>query len=92
MNIGNLNELKRDDKLIIRKLGDSYYLIIGESAYEANEIGATIVNATGKDLSVDDLVVKISEKYSFGDMNQIREDVVKYIEFLVSEGILISCE
>lgn len=90
MNITNLKELTRDKDLSIRKLDESYYFVINEDTYEANEIGATIVNAAGRDLSIDDLCIRISDKYVFDNFDQIKSDIVNYIEFLLSEGILIN--
>jgi len=91
MNINNLKQLSRCGDLVIRKLEDEFYLISSYGTYAANEIGATIVNAVGRDLSIDDLCLKLTEKYSDCDIDQIRSDVNTYISFLVSEGVL-SCE
>jgi len=90
MNIEKLDQLKRNEGVTMRKLDSTYYFISKQGTYEVNEIGATIVNALGRDLSINELCRKISEKYSFDDLNQIRHDVNNYIEFLLSEGILIS--
>ena len=90
MNIDNLVQLKRKDNLVIRKLDDVYYLLCGQDAYEVNETAATIVNALGRDLPVDELYAKLSEKYEFGDLEQIKTDVEFYLSFLLSEGLAVN--
>ncbi|MCL2717464.1 MAG: PqqD family protein [Lachnospiraceae bacterium] len=89
MKVENLNELQRNKDFIIRKLDDVYYFMSGQDVFEANEIGATIVNAVGRDLSIDELCTRIAQKYSYDDLNQIRIDVDSYITFLLSEGVLL---
>ena len=88
MTVNNLNELTNHSDLAIRKIEDVYYLLIGEDVYESNEIGAIIVNATGRDLSIDELCTRISKKFSFENTVQIRSDVDEYIEYLLAEGLL----
>jgi len=89
MNVVNLNELDRNEDLNIRKLEDIYYFVIRGNAYEANEIGATIVNAVGRDMTIDELCSRIAKKYDNKDINQIKEDVNDYINYLLSEKIII---
>jgi len=90
MKITNMNELIRNENLTIRKLEETYYFIIGGEAYEANELGATIVNASGRDLPIVELCNRVSDKYNFDDIDQIKADVEDYVDFLLSEGILIN--
>lgn len=89
MKISNLNEFKRNSSLVIRKIEGSFFFLVGQDAFEANEIGAIIVNLAGRDMSIEDLHLKISRKYSFNDLEQIRDDVNEYLEFLTNEGILL---
>ena len=89
MIIKNLNEVSRHEDLVMRKLEENYYLMVGADVYEANEVGATIVNAIGRDLLVEELCVKISQKYDFNDIEQIRNDVSSYMDFLINKGLLI---
>jgi hypothetical protein len=88
--INNLNELKRNEKLAIRKVGDQFYLVCGRDCYEVNDIGAVIVNAIGKDMPISVLCEKLSIKYDFSDLEKIRQDVYSFIDFLVSEDLLKS--
>jgi len=85
----NLNQVKKNDNLVIRKLNDNYFFTIGGDAYEANEIGAIIVNAIGKDLSIDNLCERLSKKYSFDDCEKIKADVYEYLRFLYTERLLL---
>lgn len=88
--INNLNELKRNEKLTLRKVGDQFYMLCGTDCYEVNNIGASIVNAIGKDITISVLCEKLSGKYDFPDVEQIRRDVYSFIDFLISEGMLTS--
>lgn len=89
MIVTNLNKLNRNEDLNIRKLDEVYYFTIRGNAYESNEIGATIVNAVGRDMSIDELCIRIASKYAYNDINQIKSDIDSYIEFLLAEGILL---
>ena len=89
MMVENLKDLTRNESLMLRKLNDNYYLLVESEAYEANEIGASIVNAVGRDLSISELCMKIAKKYSYDDVEQIKADVENYINFLLGEGLLI---
>ena len=90
MRVKNMRELGRNESLSIRKIERLYYLVTNQGVYEANEIGATIVNAVGRDLSIDDMCLRISQKYSHNNLEEIKNDIEKYIEFLLTEGILVS--
>ena len=86
--IDNLIQLKRKKQMQIRKLQDQFYLVGDGQCYELNITGAVIVNNIEKDITIDDLCKKISEKFSFPDIAQIRADVYSFIEFLCNEGII----
>lgn len=88
MNIENLNQLTRHQDLIIRKLEKDYYLIMGQTVFETNEIGATIVNSAERNLPLSELCIKISEKYDNKNLGQIRKDIDDFINFTLSNGVL----
>lgn len=86
--ISNLNQLYRQDNVRIRKIENVFYLVCGRACYEINETGALIVNAIGKDLSIDKVCEKLSQIYKYTEIEQIRDDVEKFIEFIVDNGIV----
>jgi hypothetical protein len=90
MTIKNLSQLSRCEDLAIRKIEDTFYLVSVQGTYESNEIGATIVNAVGRDMAIEDLCQRLAEKYLDGDLMQIESDVNDYIAFLLTEGLLLN--
>jgi hypothetical protein len=86
--IENLKDLKRNEKLAIRKVGEQFYIVCGHDCYEVNNIGATITNVMGSDISINDLCEKLSTKYEYKDIVKIQEDVSTFINFLLEEGLV----
>ncbi|MCL2221913.1 MAG: PqqD family protein [Oscillospiraceae bacterium] len=85
--IDNMNQLSRKNDAQLRKLDETYYIIAKNSCFEANEIGATIMNAIGKDLHIDDVCSKLSSRYEYDDVEGIKSDVYSFIEFLIENDI-----
>jgi len=88
MIVNNLIELKTYENISLRKINDTYYVIRGVETYELNEIGAIIVNALGKDITVEELCNRILKKYNHDNIEQIKLDVNTYINFLINEKII----
>ena len=85
--ISNMNQLCRANDAQIRKLEDTYYIITKTSCFEANETGATIMNAIGRDLHIDDVCRKLSARYEYDNVEKIKSDVHAFVEFLLSNDI-----
>lgn len=88
MNIKNLKQLSCNDRLNLRKIQNKYYLIAGRSCYEVNNTGASIVNVIGQDITLEELCEKLSTKYHFEDISIIKSDVIKFINYLINEGMI----
>lgn len=88
MRILNLKQLERNTETRLRKIQEKYYLYDRFSCFELNFTGATIINAIGRDLTIEELVLKLAEKFQFHDVDTIKEDVTSYIDFLVEQGLV----
>lgn len=88
MKVDNMNQLKRSDNTRIRKIELSYYLIKSGECYEINEIGALVVNAIGKDLSISKVCERLSKMYNYENLKVIECDVRKFIDYLIENKIV----
>jgi|GEM_PF-1556035 len=88
MKIENMNQLKRMNNTRIRKIEQSYYLISNGECFELNEIGALVVNAIGKDLSFGKVCMRLSDIYSYKNIEIIERDVSNYIDYLIENDIV----
>jgi hypothetical protein len=83
-----MNELSRIGNTRIRRIEDAYYILSGRNCYEVNEIGAIIVNAVGKNLTMDEVCDKLASIYEFNDKDTINRDANEFIKFLLCEKII----
>lgn len=88
MRINNMRQLRRRDRSRIRKIENNYYLLSGNECYQVNEIGALIVNAVGKDITIDAVCEKLSIMYNNPDIAGVRMDVDTFINFIIEKGIV----
>ncbi|MBD8917666.1 MAG: PqqD family protein [Lachnospiraceae bacterium] len=85
--ITNLNQLTRKENVRLRRVENTFYIVCGKDCYETNETGALIVNAIGKDLSIDSVCEKLSDMYSYNDMEAIKTDVNEFVDFIMANNI-----
>lgn len=88
MRIKNMNQLKRNENSRIRKIDNNYYILSGRDCYQINEIGALIINAVGKDLTINMACEKLSVMYNNPDVESIVNDVHKFINFIIENKIV----
>lgn len=85
--IKNLNQLTRNENVRLRRVENTFYIVCGKECFETNETGALIVNALGKDLSIDSVCEKLSDMYSYNDMEAIKTDVNDFVDFIIANNI-----
>lgn len=88
MTIENMSQLKRSDRSRIRKIDNSYYLVSGKDCYQINEIGALIINAVGKDITIEAVSKKLSIMYNNPSIENIYSDVQEFINFIIEKKIV----
>lgn len=88
MTIENMSQLKRSDRSRIRKIDNSYYLVSGKDCYQINEIGALIINAVGKDITIEAVSKKLSVMYNNPSIENIYSDVQEFINFIIEKKIV----
>lgn len=86
--ISNLSQLRRTDKSRIRKIEGAYYIVCGKNCYQANETGALIVNAIGKDIAIKTVCEKLASIYGYADTAIIEVDVHTFLDFLLDNKIV----
>lgn len=86
--ITNMNEIKKNEDLNIRKIGEQYYLIFKHDCYEVNIVGAIIVKNLGENINIDDFCNKISLKFDFKNFKQIKSDFFEFLFFLKENGLI----
>lgn len=88
MIIENMGQLKRSDRSRIRKIDNTYYLVAGKDCYQINEIGALIINAVGKDITIEAVSKKLSVMYNNPSIENIYSDVQEFINFIIEKKIV----
>lgn len=84
----NFNEYMKNMEFRLRKFNNKNIMFSSNSCFEVNEIGREIWKNIGKDIEVESIVNSISEEYSV-DESIIKEDVLKYINKLLSLSIIL---
>ena len=85
--ITNLNQLTREENVRLRRVENTFYIVCGKDCFETNETGALIVNALGKDLSIEAVCEKLSDIYSYDDVDAIKTDVIEFVNFIIANKI-----
>ncbi|WP_142967729.1 PqqD family protein [Enterococcus casseliflavus] len=83
-----MHNLKIIEDIRIRKLGHNFYIIGNGKTYEINEMGAIILKYINKDMTVEILAHRISDKYHEEDVMKVIDDINEYISFLKSADII----
>lgn len=85
--INNLKQINKKSNYIFRKLSGDFYLIGNGACYKLNITGATVINALGKDIDIDEVCKRLSLKFAHSNIQEIRTDVDAFLQFLISEEI-----
>lgn len=88
MNITNLNQIERNPELRIRKVQEQYYIFDRNKCYAVNTTGAVVVHALEKDYPMQEFLVRLSEKFNMCDINQLKSDVLEFLDFLEREELI----
>lgn len=88
MNVTNLNQIKRNPELRIRRVQDQYYIFDRHKCYAVNTTGATVVHALGKDYPIHEFLDRLSKKFNMCDLKQLQSDVFDFLDFLEQEGLV----
>lgn len=88
----NMNIYTRDISTRLRKIEEKYYILNFNNVYQINEMGVIIMKYIGKDLNINELALKISDKYNFKDINKIVLDIKDFLEFLLDNKLIIKHE
>lgn len=87
--INNLNEVKKSEGIVVRKIGVKYYVLNKNRCYLLNETGILIVKYCGKDMDINEFCEKIVAKYNNKDMyEQVKKDIITFINFLIEINVL----
>lgn len=88
MNITNLNQIKRNPELRIRKVQEQYYIFDRHKCYAVNTTGAIVVHALEKDYPMQEFLDRLSKKFNMCDINQLQNDVLEFLDFLEREELV----
>ena len=86
--------MKRKDNSIIKKIGNTYMIlplsdhnISVDVVLRTNEVGALIYEALEEDVTISDIVNKITSEYSV-DAKECEKDVIEFIDSMKEKGLL----
>lgn len=88
----NMNIYTRDISTRLRRIEEKYYILNFNNVYQINEMGVIIMKYIGKDININELALKISDKYNFKDIDKIVLDIKDFLKFLLDNKLIIKHE
>lgn len=87
--IQNLNELRKCEYIIVRKIEDKYYMLGQGKCFELNETGVLVVKYIGKNMLISEFCKKLAQKYEGRvQIEQIERDIELFIDFLIKNRLI----
>lgn len=86
----NLSNYEKKIETRVRKFENQYYLLGNKKSYQLNYTGAVVLKYIGTEIELETLAKKISAYYKEDNINQIEEDIVTFLDFLLSENLIVS--
>lgn len=83
-----MNNFKRNENVRVRKFQNEFYLLGNGNSYSLNYLGAVVIKYLGKNITLAKLVVKISKHFPEVAQKKIKQDVIDFIDFLLSEELV----
>lgn len=84
----NFKEYKKNQNVRMRKFEDKYYLIYENKVHLINYLGVAIYKYIGEEISLEKFCMKIIDKYSKINIEDVKKDILEFILELEKKGII----
>jgi len=84
----NFDEYTKNTTYRVRSVEGKYYIFGNHKCFELNELGAIVWKYIEEEISVEDFCKRVIRKYKDCTYEGVFEDLNKFIEFLVLEGMI----